>query len=675
MFKIKTMNSISPVGLETLKKLGCAVSAEETNPDGMLIRSADLHSYEFNPELLGIARAGAGYNNIPIEDCAERGIVVFNSPGANAEAVKEQEICSLVMASRDVLGAIDWVRSIADRGEEIPKLVEKGKSSFSGPELLGKNLGVVGLGAVGALVANIALELGMTVYGYDPFMSVEAAWQLSREVIRCENIEEIYQNSDYISLNVPYTETTHHMFNAEAFAKMRRGVRIVNESRAEVVDDEAMTEALSDLKGDMENADKLAALTASVSQYKKADITMPEEGKYYQILSASTYYKAKYEGSSLYASDNNVRFHYTKQYEPEEIWQFEAVTGGYKVKNVITGKALTMPAGNAENMTLTANGSVMKIALATKASGKYTYIPAVLNISSGGKYLTADCTGYAKSGTDAALCYQGTWRIVEVKDFTFMLKHLVEKCETVLHNAKPGEMGEPTEAALSLLSDEIIAPAKALIGKGAVSRSEYDKFLALYAQFVAMPRTSVLDALDEGYYYNLRNAYFTNYLAMASTSNTVQPRTMSNNTDAYQWRIRKNADGTVSIFSKVGDKPAYPASDAETKNILLGKEYSWKLDQHTCDEGKTGIRIISASGAYSWYVNASSWANNVILKPIAWGASIWTFEKLNISTSINNVNTSSAASSNVYYDLQGRQLHQPVQHGVYINGNGEKVIR
>ena len=244
MFKIKTMNAISPVGLETLEKLGCAVSADAENPDGMLIRSADLHGYEFNPELLGIARAGAGYNNIPIEECAERGIVVFNSPGANAEAVKEQEICSLVMASRDVLGAIDWVRTLAGRGDEIPKLVEKGKSMFSGPELLGKNLGVVGLGAVGALVANIALELGMTVYGYDPFMSVEAAWQLSREVIRCESIDEIYRSSDYISLNVPYTEATHHMLNADAFARMRRGVRIVNESRAEVVDDEAMTEAL-----------------------------------------------------------------------------------------------------------------------------------------------------------------------------------------------------------------------------------------------------------------------------------------------------------------------------------------------------------------------------------------------------------------------------------------------
>lgn len=244
MFKIKTMNVISPAGLKRLEKYGCEVSADVARPDGMLIRSAELHGYEFNEELLAIGRAGAGYNNIPVDECAEKGIVVFNSPGANAEAVKEQELCSLVMSSRDVLGAIDFVKSIADRGAEIPRLVEKGKSSFSGPELLGKSLGVVGLGAVGALVANMALELGMTVYGYDPFMSVDAAWQLSREVIRCESIEEIYSSSDYISINVPYTESTHHMFNAEAFSRMRDGVRIINESRAEVVDDEAMLAAL-----------------------------------------------------------------------------------------------------------------------------------------------------------------------------------------------------------------------------------------------------------------------------------------------------------------------------------------------------------------------------------------------------------------------------------------------
>ena len=244
MFKIKTMNNISPSGIEVLTKKGCTVGPESERPEAMLIRSAELHGLEFNPELLAIARAGAGYNNIPIEKCAEKGIVVFNSPGANAEAVKEQEICSLVMASRDIIGSIEWVRSIAGRGDEIPALVEKGKSSFAGPELLGKTLGVIGLGAVGALVANIALELGMVVYGYDPFMSVDAAWKLSREVIHAESVDEIYEHSDYISINVPHTEKTHHMFNAQAFAKMKKGVRIVNESRAEVVDDEDMTQAL-----------------------------------------------------------------------------------------------------------------------------------------------------------------------------------------------------------------------------------------------------------------------------------------------------------------------------------------------------------------------------------------------------------------------------------------------
>ena len=244
MHKIKTMNSISETGIDYLQKRNCEIGPEVERPEGMLIRSADIHDYEFGPELLGIARAGAGFNNIPVEKCAEKGIVVFNSPGANAEAVKEQEIMSFIMASRDVLGSIDFVRSIADRGEEIPVLVEKGKSSFSGPELMGKTLGVIGLGAVGALVANIALEFGMTVYGYDPFMSVEAAWRLSREVKHAENLDEIYENSDYISLNVPYTDSTHHMLSTEAFSKMKTGVRIINESRGEVVDDLAMTEAL-----------------------------------------------------------------------------------------------------------------------------------------------------------------------------------------------------------------------------------------------------------------------------------------------------------------------------------------------------------------------------------------------------------------------------------------------
>lgn len=244
MFKIRTMNAISHSGIEVLEQKGCTVGPEVEDAQAYLIRSADLHSAVFPQELLAIGRAGAGTNNIPVEDCTEKGIVVFNSPGANAEAVKEQVICAMVMASRDVLGSIEWVKSISDRGDEIPGLVEKGKSNFAGPELLGKSLGVIGLGATGALVANAALDLGMVVYGFDPFMSVNAAWRLSRDVIHSDTIDDIFANSDYISLNVPYTESTHHLLNAEAFQKMRQGVRIVNESRAEVVDDEAMTEAL-----------------------------------------------------------------------------------------------------------------------------------------------------------------------------------------------------------------------------------------------------------------------------------------------------------------------------------------------------------------------------------------------------------------------------------------------
>ncbi len=244
MFNILTMNAIAPAGIDALEKRGCRVGPAMDRPDGLLLRSADLHEVQFPKELVAIARAGAGTNNIPLERCTEEGIAVFNAPGANAEAVKEQEMAALVMCSRDVLGSIAWVRSIADRGAEIPALVEKGKSAFAGPELLGKTLGVIGLGATGAQVANAALAIGMEVLGYDPFLSVDGAWMLAKEIRRAETLDEIFENSDYISLNIPYTEDTHHMLDEAAFQKMKNGVRILNESRAEVVDDLAMTAAL-----------------------------------------------------------------------------------------------------------------------------------------------------------------------------------------------------------------------------------------------------------------------------------------------------------------------------------------------------------------------------------------------------------------------------------------------
>ena len=244
MIKVKTINNISPLGTQILTERGLTVGPDIDDPNGILVRSANLNEMKFGGNLLCIGRCGAGYNNIPVARCSENGIVVFNSPGANAEAVKELVLCELVMASRDVLGSIEWVKSIADKGEEIPALVEKGKSSFAGPELKGKILGVVGLGATGALVANAALELGMKVYGYDPYLSVDAAWRLSREVQHADELNELLPRCDYISINVPYTTDTRHMFNAETFSRMKQGVRITNESRAEVVDDDAMIDAI-----------------------------------------------------------------------------------------------------------------------------------------------------------------------------------------------------------------------------------------------------------------------------------------------------------------------------------------------------------------------------------------------------------------------------------------------
>ena len=177
MYNVKTLNKISPVGLNVLNKEKYAVSDECENPDAILVRSAKMHDYTFNPELLCIARAGAGTNNIPVDRCAEEGIVVFNSPGANAEAVKELALCALFLASRDIVGGIKWVSSIASPENDVAAMVEKGKSKYVGPEILGKKLGIIGLGAIGAKLANDASALGMTVYGYDPFLSVDAAWR------------------------------------------------------------------------------------------------------------------------------------------------------------------------------------------------------------------------------------------------------------------------------------------------------------------------------------------------------------------------------------------------------------------------------------------------------------------------------------------------------------------
>ena len=244
MYRIRTFNKISPVGLNRLDPALYAVSDSETDEDAILVRSAKLLDYDFPKNLLAISRAGAGVNNIPLDRCSEAGIVVFNTPGANANAVKELVLCAMLMGSRDVDGGIQWVRQQVASGVDVTTVVEKGKAAFIGPELYKKTLGVIGLGAIGSLVANIALSLGMDVYGYDPFLSVDGALALSRLVHRAMDLETIYKNCDYITLHVPQTAETRGMLNEDAFHMMKGGVRILNLARGGLVNDDDMLAAL-----------------------------------------------------------------------------------------------------------------------------------------------------------------------------------------------------------------------------------------------------------------------------------------------------------------------------------------------------------------------------------------------------------------------------------------------
>ena len=243
MYKIKTYNKISKVGLQVFDDK-YTVGDEVENADGAIVRSAALHDVEFPASLKAIARAGAGTNNIPIDRCSESGIVVFNTPGANANAVKELVIAGMLISSRRVISAIDWAKTLQGNGAEVGKMVEKGKSAFAGPEIKGKRLGVIGLGAIGVMVANAANALGMQVYGYDPYLSVKSAWNLTHNAVHIFDINEIFEKCDYITLHVPLTDSTKNIVNTDSIAKMKDGVRILNFARGGLVDNEAIKAAL-----------------------------------------------------------------------------------------------------------------------------------------------------------------------------------------------------------------------------------------------------------------------------------------------------------------------------------------------------------------------------------------------------------------------------------------------
>lgn len=235
MFKIQTLNKISAEGLANFPRDDYEIASEILNPDAILLRSADMHSMELPASVKAVARAGAGVNNIPIPAMTEKGVVVFNTPGANANAVKELVIAALLFSSRPVHKAADWAKTLAGKGDEIPDLAEKGKSQFVGPEIKGKTLGVIGLGAIGAMVANTAIGLGMDVIGYDPYISVDAAWSLSRAVHKAESLESLLSKSDYVSLHIPQTNDTKGFINADRINMMKKGVRLLNFARGGLV--------------------------------------------------------------------------------------------------------------------------------------------------------------------------------------------------------------------------------------------------------------------------------------------------------------------------------------------------------------------------------------------------------------------------------------------------------
>lgn len=415
----------------------------------------------------------------------------------------------------------------------------------------------------------------------------------------------------------------------------------------------------------------VAALKAAIAAYKTAAVTMPVEGKTYKLVSASTYYKAKYVGSTAYVDGSQIRFHYTPQVEPEELWQFTAKDGGYVMTNALTGKQVVMPANNNADITLADAGTTLTIAQATVASGKYSYVAGALNIGTNGKYLSADCTGLVKAGTNAALCYQGTWYLEEVTDFTAQLNGLVKKANRIVAESNPGAMGEPTEEAIALLSNDLITPATAAVAAGSVSEAAYKQYQEVYAQYLAMPRVSPISGIDESYYYYIRNAFFDTYYAEAQADGTIAPRTKGEG-DSFLWQFVKKGD-KVSIISKLTGKPAYIDTEAEGTNLKTGSPYEWGLNEYTCDEGKTGIQIITANGEFSWYTNPNAWKNNVILKPKTYGAAIWTFEVSNVATGVHAA-TAPAIVPTSYYDLQGRRVSQP-SHGVYVTNTGRKVIK
>ncbi|MBR2862028.1 MAG: family 20 glycosylhydrolase [Bacteroidaceae bacterium] len=432
----------------------------------------------------------------------------------------------------------------------------------------------------------------------------------------------------------------------------------------------------------------LAALSEKVDAYKAAEIVQPEAGKYYQIVSASTYYKKQFAGSTMYQDGNQVRIHYTPQVEPEELWRFvesgKAGVAAYKLENVCSGEHLAMVSYN-QAVSMGDAATDVRVDKATIATANYDYLPGVVNISAVDGYsaaekgsvkrLSAQTSGLVFAKDEAALCYPGTWMLVEVEDFKVQLEGLVKKCQAIVRDAKPGEIDQPSEDALQYLQQELIDRAKlTLEALNVVEQKVYEEYLECYRIFLTMPRTSLLDAISEAHYYTIENAYFTgNYAYANASSGKVEPKALNSSDAGFLWRFVKN-NGTVKLMNKATGKAAYIASSKEGATLMANYSGSgltdWTLEELKTDLGGSGIAIVDPSGTYSWYVNPGAFPT-VITKPKDWGASIWLLNKTETLTGVEATLVEKKAP--VYYDLGGRRVLVP-QQGIYITGEGEKRL-
>ena len=484
-----------------------------------------------------------------------------------------------------------------------------------------------------------------------------------------------YQYAKHFIEPKEYTEQESTILEAEdILAKSVRGG--VGYPSSEVYD--ALQNALESTDGE-----DVSALAQAISDYKSAEVVQPQEGKTYQIVSASTYYKRQYEGSTMYQKAGGVRFHFTPQTEPEELWQFVATDGGYLLKNLCTGKFVKMGNYNTALEMVENGGTPIRMDKATIATKNFTYIPGVVTLSSVSGYnaqmtgkvkrFSAELSGEVYAKDEAALCYNGTWKVVEITDFSAQLKGIVNKCELILITAQPGEMGNYTQEALDFAEQSIILPAQKALAEGVISEEKYNEFLSLYNQFIQMPKVSISQSLSEECYYYIRNVWFGRYAMYNNSIKAVGLASSKNDSDNYLWRIKKNPDGTVGIYSKKTETGAYINPNAVDQIVRVGWDYAWTLEERTLD-GKSGVCIIDGSGNFSWYTNPDVW-NYVLTKPF-WGACTWEFVNsgIEVPTGIDEVITENENAKDEIFDLSGRRVSKPTS-GIYIVNGEKRVIK